>query len=190
MVAPNGSGVQDVMEGVSDALRNRGKRTAVIRSIKEIVASNFSRVDYVVMMMPIVGWREVEEIGKRFDLRKLKLFSHVPLWRGETKKGYAELVDVNWSAWCATNIVMRTANEWSERDVRNAHNANLDILHTIPKILREYRVISIANTKIPSLTSSVRVAQASLDELKKTHFTIDSMNPSVEQMRQMIICSI
>ena len=185
MVAPKGSGIIEVLESVSEELKKNGKDVMIIDNVMKLLTAKFDKHDYVIIKYHLNTWKDIERLTKIFDPSSLRLFTHVPIWKGITKRGSVEMIDANWSAWCIYNNVVN-----SNETVKGAKLTIGDTFYSIPKIIKQYKVISIANQDIVNLDDCVHVRGATLDQLKEKHEIIDKLNPTNEQMKQMIMVSI
>jgi hypothetical protein len=190
MVAPYGSGVIEVMERVANALYDSGKRVTTLSSFRSIQQIQTTGVDYVVIKCAINEWKDLGTLRRTFGAPNLCLFTHVPLWKGVTRKGQVELVDLNWATWSAVYAVANSGTKISLENIRKTYCSGMEVRYHLPKMFREFKVISIANSAITSLSGSCKPMHASMDEIARIYKVVNGMNPSVEQMTLMIMTTI
>lgn len=190
MVAPFNSGVTEVMNALAEDLYNLGKRVTMLSSFNQIRHVQTNGVDYVILRNAINAWNDLKMLHTRFGNDNIRLFTHVPLWKGETKRGISELVDVNWNTWCAVRSVASTQMPVSLINIRRAFYAMSHVNYQLPKMIRAFNVISIANQDVVNIPTSCKVMEASLDDIAQVYQKVNTLNPTVHQMKLMMMVTL
>lgn len=181
IISTPGSQTEEIMKLVYRDI-SESKKAKLISNHAEMYASTIFDYDYVIVSYPLNNWRYFNSYINRFD--DVKFFSHVPLWKGTTRRGSVEIIDSNWSAWCIHNLIK------SGETIKSAKNSVGDLLRCIPIMIRYYEAKLILNTNITELSTSVHLGAVDKEEIMKVGKYIDTLVHSNEYISNEIVKSI
>lgn len=179
MISPPGARVKEIMSLVFLKLKTAGKRVCLVVVPSDIYTQDFSMYEYVVIGYPMYNWRYANLHTSRFD--EVKFVSHVPVWAGNTRRGYVVIMDSNWTTWCVRNLVL------DGMEYKRAKNLVGDLTKLVPFMINKYSKIHIKNKAITELKSSPRLSECDIDDVMRIGNEINKLVHSDEYVSDQII---